>query len=44
MLKRVAPGKWVVYSHDGKKKLSRPISHAAAKKRLTHVEMFKKGY
>lgn len=42
MLKPVGNGKYVVYSHDGTKKLSRPLSKKAAEKRLRQVEYFKK--
>lgn len=41
---RRAPGtknKFVVVSHDGKKTLSKPMSHAAAEKRLRQIEYFK---
>ena len=41
MIKRVGPKKYVVMSHDGKKTLSKPISHGAAKKRLQQVETYK---
>jgi hypothetical protein len=41
MIKRVGPNKYVVMTHDGKKKLSKPMSHGAAVKRLAQVEFFK---
>ena len=34
-------GKWVIYSHDYKKKLGTYDSESAAKKRLAEIEMFK---
>ena len=34
-------GKWVIYSHDYKKKLGEYSSESAAKKRLQQIEMFK---
>lgn len=37
MIKRIAPRKYVVTSRDGKKKLSKPMSHGAAVKRLAEV-------
>jgi len=41
MIKRVAPKKYVVMSADGKKRLSKPMPHGAAVKRLKQVEYFK---
>jgi hypothetical protein len=41
MIRRVGPNKWVVMSADGKKKLSKPMSHARAVQRLHQVEYFK---
>ena len=41
MIKRVGPSKYVVMSADGKKRLSKPMSHAAAVKRLKQIEYFK---
>jgi hypothetical protein len=41
MIKRMGPKKYVVMSADGSKKLSKPMSHAAAVKRLAQIEYFK---
>lgn len=41
MLRRVGPRKWVVMNKDGTKRLSKPMSHDAAKKRLGQIEYFK---
>ncbi len=41
MIKRVGPKKYIVMSADGKKKLSKPMPHGAAVKRLQQVEYFK---
>lgn len=41
MLKRVGERKWVVMSADGKKRLSKPVSRAAAAKRLKQVDTYK---
>jgi hypothetical protein len=41
MIKRVGERKWVVMSADGKKVLSKPMSHAAAVQRLQQIEYFK---
>lgn len=40
MIKQVG-SKYVVYDHKGKKRLSKPMSKAAAHKRLAQIEMFK---
>jgi hypothetical protein len=40
MIKQVG-GKYVVYDHKGKKRLSKPMSKAAAHKRLQQIEYFK---
>jgi hypothetical protein len=40
MLKRVGPNKYVVMSKDGKKRLSKPLSHGAAVKRLGQIEAY----
>jgi len=40
-IRSVGRGKYIVYSHKGKR-LSRPLSHKAAKRRLAMVEYFKK--
>jgi hypothetical protein len=40
MIRKTRGGKFVVVSHKGKR-LSRPLSHAAAVKRLRQVEWFK---
>jgi len=41
MIKRVGTKKYVVMSKDGKKKLSKPMSHPAAVKRLQQIEYYK---
>lgn len=41
MLVKQPNGKYVVKSSDGKKTLSKPMSHDAAKKRLAQIEYFK---
>lgn len=41
MIRSVGGGKYIVFSEGGKK-LSRPLSFSAAKKRLEQVEWFKK--
>jgi hypothetical protein len=41
MIKRTGPGKYAVYSHDGKKQLSKPMSKKGATKRLHQIEYFK---
>jgi hypothetical protein len=41
MIKRVGPGKYVVMSADGTKKLSKPLSRKGAERRLAQVEHFK---
>jgi len=41
MIKRVGPGKYVVMSADGSKKLSKPLSRKGAQRRLAQVERFK---
>lgn len=40
MIKRVGVNKYVVMSSDGKKKLSKPLPHGAAVKRLAQVEHY----
>lgn len=41
MIKRTGPNKYVVMSADGKKKLSKPMPHSAAVKRLKQIESYK---
>lgn len=41
MIKRIASKKYVVMSADGKQKLSKPMPHGAAKKRLQQIEAHK---
>jgi hypothetical protein len=41
MIRRVGPGKYVVMSSDGSKKLSRPLSRKGAERRLAQVERIK---
>jgi len=41
MVKRVGPRKYVVMDKTGKKRLSKPMSHGAAVKRLGQIESFK---
>jgi hypothetical protein len=38
MMKRVGVNRYVVLSNDGKQKLSKPLSRAAAVKRLANVQ------
>lgn len=40
MIKRIGTRKYVVMSNDGTKKLSKPLSHGAAVKRLAQVKTF----
>ncbi len=41
MIRKTKAGKYVVLSHRGKR-LSKPLSHAGAVKRLRQVEYFKR--
>jgi hypothetical protein len=41
MIKRVGPGKYAVYSADGSKRLSKPLSRKGAVRRLAQIERFK---
>jgi len=41
MIKRVGPGKYVLYSSDGTRKLSKPGTKAAVLKRERQVQFFK---
>lgn len=41
MIKHAGNGKYVVKSENGKKTLSKPMSHVQAVKRLQQIEYFK---
>lgn len=41
MIKRVGPKKYVVMNQSGTKKLSKPMSHGAAVKRLQQIDYYK---